>query len=64
MIKDIGKKRVIYMTLEKILAEYGYEILGNKSIFKKEVSNETVKEYRMMLERLKRPFKLEPKKQL
>ena len=52
------------MTLEKILAEYGYEILGNKSIFKKEVSNETVKEYRKMLERLKRPFGFESKKQL
>ena len=52
------------MTLEKILAEYGYEILGNKSIFKKGVSNETVKEYRKMLERLKRPFGFEPKKQL
>lgn len=41
------------MTLENILDAHGFKILGNKSIFKKEISSETVKEYSQMLERLK-----------
>lgn len=41
------------MTLEKLLNAHGFKILGNKSIFKKEVSSETVKEYSQMLEKLK-----------
>ena len=41
------------MTLEKILQDYGFEILGNKSIFTKEVSTEHFLEYKTMLERLR-----------
>lgn len=41
------------MTLENLLNAHGFKILGNKSIFKKEVSSETVKEYSQMLEKLK-----------
>lgn len=41
------------MTFEDVIIAHGFEIIGNKSIFKKEVTEKQVMEYTCILEKLK-----------